>query len=88
MSKLIPGVVALQGSFLQLLEFSGKLRRVRRWLLKITLRKDETAKQKNKKDAQECFQPAPPEQTALPQKIFSNRQPLYRRERHGRFTTE
>jgi hypothetical protein len=47
MGKLVPGVIALQGSFLQLLEFSGKLRRVRRWLLKITLRKNQAGLKKN-----------------------------------------
>jgi hypothetical protein len=34
-------------------------------LLKITLRKNETAKNKNKKDSKECFQSAPPEQIGL-----------------------
>ena len=63
--KLVPGIVALQRRFLQLLEFAGKLRRVSRRLLKITLRKNETAKKKNKKHGKECFQSAPPEQTAM-----------------------
>jgi hypothetical protein len=79
--KLVPGIVALEGRFLQLLEFGGKLRRISRRLLKITLGKNETAKKKNKKDGKECFQAAPPEQIALRQKIFRNRQPLYRRDR-------
>jgi hypothetical protein len=63
--KLVPGIVALQGSFLQLLEFGRELWRIGLRLLKITLRKNETAKNKNKKDSKECFQSAPPEQIGL-----------------------
>jgi hypothetical protein len=63
--KLVPGIVALQGSFLQLLEFSRKLGRISLRLLKIALRKNETAKKKNKNDGKECFQSAPPEQIGL-----------------------
>jgi hypothetical protein len=69
-SKLVPGIVAFEGRFLQLLEFSGKLRRVRLRLLKIALRKNETAKNKNKNDGKECFQSVPPERTALESKDF------------------
>jgi len=68
--KLVPGIVAFEGRFLQLLEFSGKLRRVRLRLLKIALRKNETAKNKNKNDGKECFQSVPPERTALESKDF------------------
>jgi hypothetical protein len=46
--KLVPGIVALQGRFLQLLKFSGKLRRVGGRLLKITLRKNKAGLKKNK----------------------------------------
>jgi hypothetical protein len=44
------------------------------------LRKNETIKKKNKKAGKECFQSAPPGQTALLEKIFRNRQPLYRQD--------
>jgi hypothetical protein len=58
--KLVPGIVALQGTFLQLLEFGRELWRIRLRLLKIALRKNETTKKKNKNDGKECFQSAPP----------------------------
>ena len=58
--KLIPGIVALEGRFLELLEFGSKLGRVGRRLLKITLRKYEAGLNKNEYENTKRLQSGPP----------------------------
>src|ERR1700704_5886800 len=69
-SKLVPGIVAFEGRFLQLFEFGGELERIGRRLLKITLGKNQAGLKKNEYKNTKRLQSGPPEGKSA--------QPLYR----------